>query len=599
MAKHKRKFRTIPILLSLLIITVVVGVGIKTLPFFTSSSSQQIAAATCDRLHFERAMLDKEGLSVNLWFKLDNPTNKEAGGLDSMGNVTKATANVAGNIEELDLLRDGKIFANMAPTNNSVSGTAPVEAFEEGTAIQVTYSAGGQTCETVNALVFPYNVFIDPNVGEKPPLISIAPPKPIDTSSCITYSNGNFSICPGVVTEGTRMVKPLVMYNIPLKEGDTETTKWWYCLRSEPAECSGDDFHGTNDTGRKVTQKGNPGGKTQNVTFGELCGDGENKLKQSCAADGSDYFHAGKTYRVTIFEKNEKGSPIIQSASFYVSHFYPEIVKPLATTAKDKDGKFVDSSLILTSIPSGYNIEVELSGRDNKEGGQKANKYNDYWVRFEGFDVEYKSQSKCIYIPNSQDETGKTTLNIPLMSADSQRLTEGRYIIKIKDGARGNESTTDPKCNEGDFTYYFIPVVIGSTERPGYIGKKITDPNGQEGQLAGARVSLAPLCPPEDMSPQGYCTSIATALGSKISTEPQFFVRDIFTLVLSIGGIAAVVFFIQAGYTLMTSAGSKDKVGAAREQMTSAIMGLIFIILSVTILEFIGINILHLPGFAP
>lgn len=543
-------------------------------------------------------MLDQTGQTVNLWFKLDNPTDKEGGGVDNIGNVTKVTANVAGNVEDQKLLRDGKIFAvreSATQDGKSVSGTAPIDAFQEGTTLQVTYSANKTDCGTIDAVVFPYSVFIDPHVGEKPPLITIAPPAPIDTTDCTTY--GNFSLCPGKVTEGTRMVKPLIMYNVPLKEGDKETTKWWYCLRSEPSECSGDDFHGTNDTGRGVNQTGNPGGKSENVRFDQLCGDGETKLKQTCSADGSDFFHAGKTYRVTLFEKNEKGSPMIQSASFYVSHFYPDVIRPLATTAKDKDGRFTDSSLVMTNIPNGgYNLEVELSGRINKEGKEKANKYNDYWVRVEGFDVEYKSQSKCIYIPNN-DQNGTATINLPLISAESQRLVEGSYILKIKDGKGGNESTTDPKCNEGNFTYAIIPIIIGNREKPGYIGELIKDPNGQEGELQGARVTLAPVCPTGDMTPQGYCTQIYTALGIPIATEPQFFIRDIFTIVLSIGGIAAVVFFIQAGYTLMTSAGNKEKVGAAREQITSAIMGLIFIILSVTILEFIGINILHLPGF--
>ncbi|HMS22281.1 MAG TPA: hypothetical protein PKA38_00805 [Candidatus Levybacteria bacterium] len=70
-----------------------------------------------------------------------------------------------------------------------------------------------------------------------------------------------------------------------------------------------------------------------------------------------------------------------------------------------------------------------------------------------------------------------------------------------------------------------------------------------------------------------------------------------FTIVLSIGGVAALLFFIRAGYTIMTSAGNKEKVGQAREQITAAITGLIFIILSIAILEFIGINILRIPGF--
>jgi hypothetical protein len=47
----------------------------------------------------------------------------------------------------------------------------------------------------------------------------------------------------------------------------------------------------------------------------------------------------------------------------------------------------------------------------------------------------------------------------------------------------------------------------------------------------------------------------------------------------------------------MTSQGNPEKVQAAREQLTSAIVGLLFIIFSLAILTIIGVDILKLPGF--
>jgi len=47
----------------------------------------------------------------------------------------------------------------------------------------------------------------------------------------------------------------------------------------------------------------------------------------------------------------------------------------------------------------------------------------------------------------------------------------------------------------------------------------------------------------------------------------------------------------------MTSQGSPEAVKSATEQLTSAIIGLLFIILSFVILQIIGVNILHIPGF--
>ena len=47
----------------------------------------------------------------------------------------------------------------------------------------------------------------------------------------------------------------------------------------------------------------------------------------------------------------------------------------------------------------------------------------------------------------------------------------------------------------------------------------------------------------------------------------------------------------------MTSQGNPEAVKAATEQLTSAIIGLLFIILSFVILEIIGVDILKIPGF--
>ncbi len=60
------------------------------------------------------------------------------------------------------------------------------------------------------------------------------------------------------------------------------------------------------------------------------------------------------------------------------------------------------------------------------------------------------------------------------------------------------------------------------------------------------------------------------------------------TKMLYYGGLAIGVFFIiLAGYRLMVSEGDPQKTKAAQEQLTSAIIGIIFILLSVTILRVI------------
>ena len=48
----------------------------------------------------------------------------------------------------------------------------------------------------------------------------------------------------------------------------------------------------------------------------------------------------------------------------------------------------------------------------------------------------------------------------------------------------------------------------------------------------------------------------------------------------------------------MISRGDKEKLQAARETITAAIVGLLFIVLSIVILEIIGVDILKIPGFS-
>ena len=94
------------------------------------------------------------------------------------------------------------------------------------------------------------------------------------------------------------------------------------------------------------------------------------------------------------------------------------------------------------------------------------------------------------------------------------------------------------------------------------------------------------------------CINIDTAIGP-ISTEPQGFVRSIFSLVLGLAGGIALILIILSGYRFMASQGNPEALTNARQQLISAIVGLLFIIFSFVILQIIGVDILRIPGFAP
>jgi hypothetical protein len=102
--------------------------------------------------------------------------------------------------------------------------------------------------------------------------------------------------------------------------------------------------------------------------------------------------------------------------------------------------------------------------------------------------------------------------------------------------------------------------------------------------------------PPCAKMEKGKCVEVKTAIGN-ISTEPQAFVKTVFSIVLGLAGGIALILIVLSGYRWMLSRGNPEAVKAATEQFTSAIIGLVFIILSFVILQIIGVDILQIPGF--
>ncbi len=95
------------------------------------------------------------------------------------------------------------------------------------------------------------------------------------------------------------------------------------------------------------------------------------------------------------------------------------------------------------------------------------------------------------------------------------------------------------------------------------------------------------------------CHSIETGLGISIGTDQQSLIKSLFGVILGISGGIALLLIIYSGYQLISSQGKPETLEAAREQLTAAIIGLLFIIFSLVILQFIGFNILKIPGIGP
>ena len=99
-----------------------------------------------------------------------------------------------------------------------------------------------------------------------------------------------------------------------------------------------------------------------------------------------------------------------------------------------------------------------------------------------------------------------------------------------------------------------------------------------------------PLCGPDGLG-------VRTAIGCLMAGDPKQLVSQLWGWGIGVGGLIAFVLIVFAGFQTVTSAGDPKRFKAAQELMTSAVGGLILIVLSVVLLNFIGVNVLALPGF--
>lgn len=89
---------------------------------------------------------------------------------------------------------------------------------------------------------------------------------------------------------------------------------------------------------------------------------------------------------------------------------------------------------------------------------------------------------------------------------------------------------------------------------------------------------------------------IWTAVGC-VPTSPQGIVQSILRIGLGMAGGIVVLSVLAGAFMLATSAGNPKQVEEAQQLISSAIIGLLFVVFSVIILQFIGVQVLHIPGF--
>lgn len=90
---------------------------------------------------------------------------------------------------------------------------------------------------------------------------------------------------------------------------------------------------------------------------------------------------------------------------------------------------------------------------------------------------------------------------------------------------------------------------------------------------------------------------INTAIGCIHVGSPQAFAEDLLKWAMGIAGLVAMLFIVYAGFLILTSSGNPKQVAAGRELLTAAVSGLVLLLMSAFLLNFIGVRVLALPGF--
>lgn len=89
---------------------------------------------------------------------------------------------------------------------------------------------------------------------------------------------------------------------------------------------------------------------------------------------------------------------------------------------------------------------------------------------------------------------------------------------------------------------------------------------------------------------------IWTAIGC-IPRSPEKIVNSLLRVGLGVGGGFSLIIILVSGFILSVSQGEPKRIDEAKQWLTSALVGLLFIIFSVTLLHFIGYTIFKIPGF--
>ncbi|MBU4099259.1 pilin [Patescibacteria group bacterium] len=171
------------------------------------------------------------------------------------------------------------------------------------------------------------------------------------------------------------------------------------------------------------------------------------------------------------------------------------------------------------------------------------------------------------------------------------------YCSSKRPGIKGY-FTKDSACKKA-----YGSDVIAGTGSGGYVPVNMMSTCGLSSGWFQGIECIIPRSPACAELVNGVCQKIDTSLlqggakdMGKMPTNSGEFIVKIFIIILSFAGGIALLLIISAGYKIIMSKGKPEAIQQGREQLISAIVGLVFIIFSFVIFQLVFVDILKIPG---
>ncbi len=356
-------------------------------------------------------------------------------------------------------------------------------------------------------------------------------------------------------------------------------------------------------------------------------GDDHDWIEDKDGCDDKDYFHEGEFYRLGLYQDEEAEAGII-TAEFFIKHSYPVVkispengskvfnpLNPINVTlwGTRPGGKNENNyQLVLEGTNNGFKKETCISDGTSPQGiTEPKQNPNNLTVGIHSQAVDWKTGAVVAaeHLLNGTGwggiEGGGTAATKKIANGDNGGIgnSKSAFVLKINERTHDNRPLGIREGCTGGHSYMYIYFRFVKAAPGIEIYKVEYDPNNSDWEdvdeiINEDKKAIPPCLDKTAFTDKGVneCDEIDTAIGP-IKTTPEGFIASLFSFVLVLAAFGGVIVIIYSGYLLMISRGDKEKISAARETITSAILGLLFIVFSIVIIEIIGVDILRLPFF--